>query len=65
MATNAGRRRDLVVLARGLVATALLCIAFGDMALAQDAAPACGGKVLENCAPNSGNGVDADVGCLC
>ena len=37
------------------VATALLCIAFGDMALAQDAAPACGGKVLENCAPNSGD----------
>ena len=55
MATKAGRRRDLVVLARGLVATALLCIAFGDMALAQDAAPACGGKVLENCAPNSGD----------
>ena len=55
MATKAGRRRDLVVLACGLVATALLCIAFGDMALAQDAAPACGGKVLENCAPNSGD----------
>jgi ammonium transporter, Amt family len=55
MASKAGWRRDLVVLAGGFVATALLCIAFGDMALAQDAAPACGGKVLENCAPNSGD----------
>jgi ammonium transporter, Amt family len=54
MASKAGWRRNVVVLA-GFLATALLCIAFADMALAQDAAPACGGKVLENCAPNSGD----------
>jgi hypothetical protein len=39
-----------------LLGTALLCLAFGDIALAQDAAPpVCGGKVLEKCTPNSGD----------
>jgi hypothetical protein len=39
-----------------LLGTAILCLAFGDIALAQDAAPpACGGKVLEKCTPNSGD----------
>ncbi|HMJ42828.1 MAG TPA: hypothetical protein VK522_11180 [Pseudolabrys sp.] len=39
-----------------LLGTALLCLAFGDIALAQDAArAACGGKVLEKCTPNSGD----------
>jgi Amt family ammonium transporter len=35
---------------------ALLFVLFGDIALAEDAGPpACGGKILENCTPNSGD----------
>jgi Amt family ammonium transporter len=44
------------VIVAALLGTAILCLAFGDIALAQDAGPpACGGKVLEKCTPNSGD----------
>src|SRR5467141_3442550 len=49
-------RQRLVSFVTALLGTALLCLAFGDIALAQDAAPpVCGGKVLEKCTPNSGD----------
>src|SRR5215831_7218000 len=49
-------RNAVAALAISLLAAALLCLACGDVALAQDAAPpACGGKVLEKCTPNSGD----------
>src|SRR5207244_5333181 len=32
-----------------------LFMAFGDVAFADDAPPACGGKILEKCTPNSGD----------
>jgi ammonium transporter, Amt family len=39
-----------------IFAATLLSFLFGDVALAQDAVPpACGGKVLEKCTPNSGD----------
>ena len=49
-------RQRLMLAVAVLLAAAALCLAFGDVALAQDAAPpACGGKVLEKCTPNSGD----------
>nr|WP_283844676.1 ammonium transporter [Bradyrhizobium cenepequi] len=46
----------LVKFAAAFLAIALLGLVPGDLAFAQDAAPpACGGKVLENCTPNSGD----------
>src|SRR6476659_528763 len=49
-------RQRLVSVVAALLGTAILCLAFGDIALAQDAAPpACGGKILEKCTPNSGD----------
>src|SRR6478609_4126819 len=49
-------RQRLVSVVAALLGTAILCLAFGDIALAQDAAPpVCGGKVLEKCTPNSGD----------
>ena len=49
-------RQRLVSFVAALLGTTLLCLAFGDIALAQDAAPpACGGKILEKCTPNSGD----------
>ena len=53
MAPNAYARRRLVttVVSSG---AAFLCFAFSNVAMAADA-PACGGKVLENCTPNSGD----------
>src|SRR6202048_3305927 len=53
-------RQRLVSFVAALVATLLgtplLCLPFGDTALAQAAAPpVCGGKILEKCAPNSGD----------
>jgi ammonia channel protein AmtB len=52
----ANARQRLVLFVTALLGSALLYLAFGDVALAQDAAPAaCGGKVLEKCTPNSGD----------
>src|SRR6266700_6854163 len=49
-------RQRLVSFMAALLGTAILYLAFGDIALAQDAAPpVCSAKVLENCAPNSGD----------
>jgi Amt family ammonium transporter len=49
-------RQRLVSVVAALLGTAILCLAFGDVALAQDAGPpVCGGKVLEKCTPNSGD----------
>src|SRR3979490_2632703 len=54
MGSGTYARQRLVSFVAALMGTTLLCLAFGDIALAQDAAPpACGGKVLENCTPNS------------
>src|ERR1700724_2732085 len=49
-------RQRLLPVVAALVGTALLCFLLSDIALAQDAAPpACGGKILEKCTPNSGD----------
>jgi ammonium transporter, Amt family len=49
-------RQRLLPFAAALLGTALLCFLLSDIALAEDAAPpACGGKILENCTPNSGD----------
>src|SRR6201997_452141 len=49
-------RQRLVLFAVALLGIALLWLVFAGTAFAQDAAPpACGGKVLENCTPNSGD----------
>src|SRR5437879_721737 len=46
----------LVPFVVALLGIALLCMLFGDIALAEDAGPpACGGKILEKCTPNSGD----------
>jgi len=56
MGAGTNARQRLVSFVTALLGTALLCLAFGDIALAQDAArAACGGKVLEKCTPNSGD----------
>jgi ammonium transporter, Amt family len=53
-------RRRLVTLVSVLLGMAVLWLALGGIAFAEDAAaaaapPACGGKILENCTPNSGD----------
>jgi Amt family ammonium transporter len=50
-------RQKLVRIVVALLGVALLYLLFSDLALAEDAAapPACGGKILENCTPNSGD----------
>ena len=50
-------RPKLVRILVALLGVAVLCLLFSDLALAEDAAapPACGGKILEKCAPNSGD----------
>jgi len=49
-------RPRLVTCVTALLGMALLCLIFSDIALAQDAGPpACGGKILEKCTPNSGD----------
>ena len=49
-------RQKLVPFIVALLGIALLFVLFGDIALAEDAGPpACGGKILENCTPNSGD----------
>lgn len=50
MGSGTNARQRLVSFVTALLGTALFCLAFGDIALAQDAAPpVCGGKVLEKC----------------
>src|SRR5882724_9954366 len=52
---KSARQRLLPVVA-ALMGTALLCFLLSDIALAEDTAPpACGGKILEKCTPNSGD----------
>ena len=49
-------RQRLVPFVVAFLGIALLCALFGDIALAEDAGPpACGGKILEKCTPNSGD----------
>jgi Amt family ammonium transporter len=50
-------RQRLVTSTATLLGLVLLYLAFTDLAFAQDAAapPACGGKILQNCTPNSGD----------
>ena len=46
----------LVAFVTALLGIALLCLVFSDIAFAEDAGPpACGGKILEKCTPNSGD----------
>src|SRR5450432_3662207 len=47
--------RQRLVALTVLLGVALLFLAFGGIAFADDAPPACGGKILENCTPNSGD----------
>src|SRR5689334_24012752 len=56
MQTSTYARHRLVTSALVLLGIALLWLALGGTALAEDAGPpACGGKVLEKCTPNSGD----------
>src|SRR5271169_1158896 len=49
-------RQSLVPFVPALLGIALLYFLLSDIALAEDAAPpACGGKILEKCTPNSGD----------
>src|SRR5260221_502352 len=49
-------RQRLVPFVAALLGTALLYFLLSDIALAEDAGPpACGGKILEKCTPNSGD----------
>src|SRR5476649_2203810 len=47
--------RQRLVALTVLLGVALLFLAFGGIAFADDAPPACGGKILENCTPNGGD----------
>jgi len=56
MQTGTYARQRLVTSALVLLGIALLWLALGGTAFAQDAGPpACGGKILEKCTPNSGD----------
>ncbi len=56
MESRKSTRRRLVTLAVALFGIALLYLALGDVAFAEDVSPpACGGKILEKCTPNSGD----------
>src|SRR6201994_5060888 len=56
MQTGKYARRRIVTSALVLLGIALLWLAFGGTAFAEDAGPpACGGKILEKCTPNSGD----------
>src|ERR1700726_898922 len=49
-------RQRLVTFATALLGIVLLVLIFNDIAFAEDAGPpACGGKILEKCTPNSGD----------
>src|SRR5579871_6776086 len=56
MQTGKSARRRLATSTFVLLGIALLWLALGGTALAEDAGPpACGGKILEKCTPNSGD----------
>ena len=56
MQTGTYARHRLVTSALVLLGIALLWLALGGTAFAEDAGPpACGGKILEKCTPNSGD----------
>jgi Amt family ammonium transporter len=56
MQTGTYARRRFLTSALVLLGIALLWLAFGGPAFAEDAGPpACGGKILEKCTPNSGD----------
>jgi Amt family ammonium transporter len=56
MQTGTYARQRLVTSALVFLGVALLWLALGGAAFAQDASPpACGGKILEKCTPNSGD----------
>ena len=55
MQTGTYARQRLVTSALVLLGIALLWLALGGTAFADDAPPACGGKILEKCTPNSGD----------
>ncbi|HWZ40927.1 MAG TPA: ammonium transporter [Bradyrhizobium sp.] len=56
MQTGTYARRRLLTSALVLLGIALLWLALGGTAFAEDAGPpACGGKILEKCTPNSGD----------
>src|SRR3981189_437170 len=56
MGSGTYARQRTVSCGPALWGPAILCLAFADIALAQDAAPpACSAKVLEKCTPNSGD----------
>ena len=59
-------RRRLLTFVAALLGTALLCLLFSDIAFAEDAGPpACGGKILEKCTPNSGDTVMTSFAVTC
>src|SRR4051794_2769948 len=56
MGSGTYARQRILPFVVALLGTGILCLAFADIALAQDAAPpACSAKVLEKCTPNSGD----------
>src|SRR3981189_1634702 len=56
MGSGTYARQRTVSCGPALWGPAILCLAFADIALAQDAAPpACSAKVLEKCTPNAGD----------
>ena len=55
MQTATHTRRRLLTSALVLLGVALVWLAFAGSAFADDAPPACGGKILEKCTPNSGD----------
>jgi len=56
MGSGTYTRQRLATFGVALLGTVLLYLAFSDIAFAQDPTPpACGGKILENCTPNSGD----------
>lgn len=56
MGSRTYARQRLFSFVTALLGIAILCLAFGDIALAQDAGPSpCSAQVLEKCTPNSGD----------
>src|ERR1700726_5277095 len=56
MESATSTRQRLVTFVTALLGIVLLVLIFNDIAFAEDAVPpACGGKILEKCTPNSGD----------
>src|SRR5271169_2495930 len=53
--TRTRHMTTLVTWLVALVGIGLVWLAFSGVALADDAPPVCGGKILEKCTPNSGD----------